>query len=314
MIISVQNKKIMKRHVLPMFAVLAAIVLTGCRPAGTDGQSPPEKQIVKAVADNGTETLRLLLTNDPKLSRTTDDHGVTLLHYAAKISTDPAVLQTLLDFGADPRARDDKDWLPIDYALHRQNKTATDFLLKRKIDGDSYPDTETLIEKAVRWNADAETLNILLEKHRDFWVATRLTLTAARYNDDPEVMRLILERGGDPNAGDGHVTAMHYAAAKSSSTKTLQYLLDRRAKINVRRPRNFEEGQSDAPNTPLHYAAKNNPNVEISQWLIDHGADPFAKNGDGETPCDYAIRYNPNPEVVRFYRATLTDTAQQRSP
>lgn len=290
----------MKTRILPILFVLTAIVSGGCRPATSPHvEMSPGEQIVKAIADNDAAMVRSLLAKTPELIRETDKRGTTLLHYAARVSTDPAVLQALLDAGADLNARDDKDWPPVYCALYHRNKPATEFLLKQKVDAASYPDTKTLIENAVRWNADAGALRILLANHHENWVVTSLTLTAARFNDDPEVMRLLLEHGGDPNASEMHTTVMHYAAAKSPDVKTLQYLLDRKAKIDPRP----SETDENAPNTPLHYAAKNNPKVEISQWLIEHGADPFAKNNGGETPCDYAVRYNSNIDVVQIGRA-----------
>ena len=303
----------MKTRIFPMFAVLAIFVLGGCRSEKTEEtieQQSPQERVVKAIADNDVETLRSLLTESRELASVASKNGTTLLHYAAKVSTDPAVVQTLLEFGADPNIRDDKKLLPIHYAIQNRNTSALNVLLEQTVGDDSYPDMRTMIREAVKWNVDAATLKMLLDKYDDRWVATFLTLTAARYNDDPEVMRLILERGGDANASDGHTTPMHYAAAKSTSTLTLQYLYERFGKIDTRKPEDYENPGWGTPNTPLHYAAKSNPNVEISQWLVEHGADPFARNSSGETPCEYAFQYNSNIDVVKFYFARLKEGEQ----
>ena len=303
----------MKTRIFPMFAVLAIFVLGGCRSEKTEEtieQQSPQERVVKAIADNDVETLRSLLTESRELTNAANTNGMTLLHYAAKVSTEPAVVQTLLEYGADPSLCDNKKQLPIHYAIHNRNTSAINVLLRRAVEDGSYPDLQISIPYAIRYNADAATLKILLDKCGDRWVATFLTLTAARYNDDPEVMRLILERGGDANASDGHATAMHYAAAKSTSTLTLQYLYERFGKIDTRKPEDYENPGWGTPNTPLHYAAKSNPNVEISQWLVEHGADPFARNSSGETPCEYAFQYNSNMDVVKFYFARLKEGEQ----
>ena len=300
----------MKTRTFSMLAVLAIFVLGGCRSEKTEEtieQQSPQERVVKAIADNEVETLRLLLTESRELANAANKNGTTLLHYAAKVSTDPAIIQTLLEFGVDPSLCDNKKQLPIHYAIHNRNTSALNVLLRQAVEDGSYPNLQISIPYAIRYNADAATLKILLDKCDDHWVATSLTLTAARYNDDPEVMRLILERGGDANASDGHATAMHYAAAKSPSTLTLQYLYERFGKIDTRQPKDYENPGWGTPNTPLHYAAKSNPNVEISQWLVEHGADPFARNSSGETPCEYAFQYNTNMDVVKFYFARLKE-------
>jgi len=303
----------MKTRIFPILAVLAIFIFGGCRSEKTEEtieQQSPQELVVKAIADNDVETLRSLLTESRELANAASKNGTTLLHYAAKVSTDSAIVQTLLEFGADSSLCDNKKQLPIHYAIHNRNTSAINVLLRQAVEDGSYPNLQISIPYAIRYNADAATLKILLDKCDDHWVATSLTLDAARYNDDPEVMRMILERGGDANADDGHTTPMHYAAAKSPSTLTLQYLYERFGKIDTRQPEDYENPGWGTPNTPLHYAAKSNPNVEISQWLVEHGADPFARNSRSETPCDYAFRYNTNMDVVKFYFARLKEGEQ----
>ena len=49
-----------------------------------------------------------------------DKDGWTPLHYAARFSSTPAAVSLLLDRGADPKARDKDDKLPVEYAAENE--------------------------------------------------------------------------------------------------------------------------------------------------------------------------------------------------
>ena len=53
------------------------------------------------------------------------------------------------------------------------------------------------------------------------------------------------------------------------------------------------------PVRPLHYAALFNDNPGMVQALVDAGADPNARDGDGDTPLQLAMMFNDNPEVAQ---------------
>ena len=55
-----------------------------------------------------------------------DLYSWTPLHYAARFSRNPAVIETLLEAGADASARDNEGKIPWDYAQENEALRGTD--------------------------------------------------------------------------------------------------------------------------------------------------------------------------------------------
>jgi len=75
---------------------------------------------------------------------------------------------------------------------------------------------------------------------------------------------------------------LHIAAA-SGNIAIVQMLKEHGAHINV---------QDDSGDTPLHYATREGQQAVVRYLLMECGADPLAKNEDGETPMDLAVSIN----------------------
>jgi ankyrin repeat protein len=104
----------------------------------------------------------------------------------------------------------------------------------------------------------------------------------AAYYDAPRAMRLLLDRGANTEAvTKNFLTNMPIHAAAAAAVGHLdacRILLDAGADVNAR-----QHGE----NTPLHTAAFRGDR-ELAELFFAHGADPSAKDVDGQTAADIA--------------------------
>ena len=121
------------------------------------------------------------------------------LHEAA-LDDDPAVLQALLDAGADPNA---------------------------KVDGDDL----TPLHYAAAFNQNLAVSQALLDAGADVNAKTYLDVTplhgAAQHNENPAVLQALLDAGADPDAkGRFGGSPLHWAARHNQNPAVIQALLD----------------------------------------------------------------------------------------
>jgi ankyrin repeat protein len=104
----------------------------------------------------------------------------------------------------------------------------------------------------------------------------------AAYYDAPRAMRLLLDHGAGTEAVTKNFLAnmpIHAAAAAAvGHVDACRILLDAGANANARQ---------HGDNTPLHTAAFR-ADRELAELLLARGADPSAKNADGQTAADIA--------------------------
>ena len=189
--------------------------------------------------------------------------GTTPLHWAAGYSDDTAVIEALVDSGADPNVRGDGDLTtPLDMAASLSEAPAI---------------IEALIEAGADPNARGEG---------DF---TPLH-AAALNNQEPAVIEALIEAGADPNArGEGDFTPLHLAAVINQEPAIIEALIEAGADPNAR-------GVGDS--TPLHFAAMGNHEPAIIEALIKAGADPNARGKDDLTPLHAAAMMNQEPAII----------------
>jgi len=115
------------------------------------------------------------------------------------------------------------------------------------------------------------------------------------------VVMLLLKFGAQANLPNiDAVTPIHMAAA-SGNVEIVRLLKEHGAHINV---------QDDAGDTPLHYATREGQQAVVRYLLLECGAEPLAKNEDGETPADLAVALN-EMNVVSIFQSCrdLTNAA-----
>ena len=212
--------------------------------------------------------------------------GAKGLHKALRANERPAVIEALLDRGADIRVRD--------VVLDNIHPGA-----KRDPNSRYF---YTPLHIAARYNKHSGVVALLLERGADLneWVEYQYKrepkknekrtaqALAALWNENPEVAMTLIERGDGVNGRDADGNTPLHWAADNKNSELAKLLLDRGADVNAR----SEEGW-----TPLHWAA-DNKNPELAKLLLDRGANVNARSKNGYTPLSLASFYK-NSGVVK---------------
>lgn len=205
--------------------------------------------------------------------------GHTPLHLAAQFNNNPAVIEVLLDAGADATARDLSDNTPWDYAKDR-----------RELQGsDAYQRLSEVQELA----ADLESPSLCAEwSTQEFFESATL-----------EIVESCLAAGIDVNAqGVFGYTPLYFAVQYSDNSAIIKALLAAGAEVNVRNMLN---------DTPLDLAAEVNDNPTVIKALVGAGAEVNARNRFGWTPLHVAAQFNDNPAVITALLEAEADVAAQ---
>lgn len=160
-----------------------------------------------AAAKGRTNLVRLLLENGADIGVRGTMESITALHQACIGSMrNEAVINLLLDSGADIAAKDIHGSSVLDWAVMQNNYAATKLLIERGADIHSQdPEGTTALHVAASLE-DGSLVQLLLEKgayvnSKDYGGMTALHVAASRGHE--AVVRLLLHNGADINAQDG---------------------------------------------------------------------------------------------------------------
>ena len=249
----------------------------------------------------------------------------------------PKLFTTLLSRGADPDAKDNREYTSMTFAILNKNTEIKEILLEWGADpnaaliGAARGGLAPVIEELLLMGADPnlrdtnngytplllavhqghlEATKVLLEKGADLYARDYRGYTAlieAVSHGHSEIISVLLDEGINPNLGI-------FAAARTGHLEAMRILLEAGADPNR---------QSNNESTPLTNALLYNDNVEIAETLLNSGADPnisllgAVKHGspvvesllaigadpnrqsnDESTPLTNALLYNDNVEIA----------------
>ena len=260
--------------------------------------------------------------------RCIQEHGLDawtseVLHQAARLTTNPTIIQLLLEAGADANARNDRGLTPLHEGATNGNPVVTAHLLAaggdpNGLDNEGYTplhyaaaqsgngrvvtrllgagadplvesnDGRTPLHSALRYAGELGVISELLEAG----ATENLTpLQLAALEGDSATAASLLAKGADSNEADAYGwTSLHFAVPLAGHG-VVSGLLEAGADPNAR---------TVGGATALHLAARQATATVISE-LLEAGADPNARDGDIEqalTPLHHAALSNDDPSVV----------------
>lgn len=265
------------------------------KPPALPDFAPAEKDgWIRVALDGSADDLRKALDGGMKPNAKTGK-GTTALMLAAR---DPAKVKLLLERGAEADARAESGVTALVVASrYHGNAEAVRRLLGRGAKANAETGVKvTNSASAVFFaatNGDREMVRLLLDGGGrinegmrmevggvEFWITPLLTATLRR---DTAMVEYLLEKGADPNVGDGDkITPLGWAALNNHAA-AVKPLVAKGGKVN----------HVDAKGmTPLLYAASiDYGDTAVVEALLAAGADRGAKDERGRTARELAEAY-----------------------
>ena len=253
-----------------------------------------------AAASDHPETVKLFLAKGFEIEAKTNDTQETPLFYAAKYTTNPQVLQVLIDAGADTKVTDkDGETLLIAAAGRNPALEVTEFLLNLGCDPEER-DKEgfTALLNAARWQSNPNVISLLAETGANLTAKTNSGDTmyhlAAR-NEASVIAGFIQDIFMTSETNNDGDTCLDIALAFAENPMTLQYYLNNMKTEHV-------------------MLACVNKTPEILEALILDGYSPNTSDSSGKSAMMMAAKMNTNPDVIkmlRFYDAIWNNTDNQ---
>jgi len=230
-------------------------------------------------------------------------NNMTVLHHAVEWGNAPELVQFLVARGAEPNARDDRGWTPLDYANDRKQREIAAFLRSRgakatTAEAGSKFGAQAREMIAAAQRGDLAALAALLREDPGL-VHTRgpcgeTPLHWAAYHGRHVIAELLLKHGADVHSeatSKWGGTPLAWAAERQP--EMVELLHAHGASVNA--------ADSTTGQTPLHFCARGANSGEIAEFLAAHGAEINARDNSGRTALQYA-RYYENQAVATVLR------------
>lgn len=196
---------------------------------------------------------------------------------AAKYSSDPRIITTLIDAGADVRRS--KDILGEALKSNRHAGVLLALINSGINVNDSFPlgyNDRTPLPYAIEKQLGMDIVSALIEAGANVNVrdGNWTSLAYAIRMNDIEAVKALLSAGADVNAQFADkLSSLLYAAQVTTSPEIITLLIDAGANVNVMHRNTNYMGVETPRGTPLFYAAKETENPEVIDSLLDAGAD-----------------------------------------
>ena len=223
----------------------------------------PAAEIHDTVESGETTKVAALFKQDPKLVHAKNADGDQPLHLAAR-RDDVAMIELLLEAGADVNAKGAKGWTPLHYAGAIDSKDACLALLEKGANRDARNDASQKPEQTAR----IFTRGVIKEYNPQMAGADKL-FTAIEGGDAERVKALI---AGNPKllrAQDGQGRTTLVLAAETNKPELLKLLIEAGAEVNTK-----------GRHTALSKAAEGG-HLEVVRLLLKHGAEVNPSRPDG---------------------------------
>ncbi len=261
-------------------------------------------QLLSAIIRENADLIEKLLSNNPDLDFSKNNHNTTLLYRAVE-KENLRIVQLLLRAGMDPNIPNNMGGeVPLHPAVDMQNFEIIEELLKNKANPNkccSYGFTP--LHKAV---SEKPTHEILSFRGRKIYPKKFAK------NRDPKIVEMLLKYNADPTVLDPNVQALWdltqneevkkilfnycdpskikstndivemFAASQKKDIKQMEYLLKNGANPN------FLYGTGFQTKPLLHHAAEKE-NLDMVKMLLDNGANIDQESSDKQTPLHVAV-------------------------